>query len=180
VTLTLSDRPCAFGSEPVVFDPQTIPFQPVPIPNVCAASSYINVNIRSGPGLNYPVISTLIAHTPIQVIGLSQDGAWYAVQWGSFQGWLAASVTFVVGPCNALPVVQPPPPPALTPTPGVIIVTATPTPTEESDGTEEPTSEVTPEPEETEPVELTETVDPGGEVTPEVTAEGTVEAAPGG
>ncbi len=176
VTVTVSDTPCAFAPEPIVYDVQTIAFQPIPIANVCAASSYLNVNIRSGPGLNYPIISTLIAYSPIQVIGISQDGNWYAVQWGSFQGWLAASVTFVVGPCDALPVVQPPSPPALTPTPGVIIVTATPTSTDESDATEEPTSEVTAEPEETETVMPTET--PAGEVTPEVTAEGTVEPAP--
>ena len=180
VRFTLGSGPCGFDVEPVVYATQ-IPFQPIPIPNVCAVSSYINVNIRSGPGLNYPVISTLIAYSPMQVIGTSADGAWHVVQLGSGQGWISASVSSVVGPCTNLPVIPPP-----------AGVTATPTDeaTEEptSEVTSEPTSEVTtepgitPDPEATEPVVVpTEevTVTPE-ETSPEPPQEETVEANQGG
>jgi len=130
ISFTLSNTPCAFSPEPVVFDVRAIPFEPVPIPDVCAVSSFFNVNVRSGPGLNFPVIMLLLARTPLQVIGVSEDGNWYAVQLTNFQGWVAASVTFLSGPCDALPVVPAPEPPAQPPTPGFIIVTGTPGPTQ--------------------------------------------------
>lgn len=178
VRFTLGSTPCDFDVEPVVIA-TPVPFQPIPIPNVCAVSSYINVNIRSGPGLNYQVISTLVAYSPLPVIGTSADGAWHVVQLGSGQGWISSSVTSVVGPCTNLPVVPPPD------------TTATPT----DEATEEPTSEVTaeptgevtsepgvtPDPEGTEPVVPTE--EPSAtpeEASPEPPEEVTVEAVSGG
>ncbi len=139
ITFTLSNAPCVFGPEPVQIDFTTIPFQPIPLPNVCAASSFVNVNIRSGPGLNFPVITLLPRGRAIPIVGISQEGDWYAVQGETFLGWVSARVTFVVGPCTALPLVQAPAPPAqpptpglplLSPTPAVTIITGTPGPTQ--------------------------------------------------
>jgi hypothetical protein len=127
VTLTLSNAPCVLGPEPAPIVAATPIFQPIPIAGVCAASSRNNVNMRSGPGLNYGVILILPRFQPVQVIGVSQDGRWYGVQTQfGVQGWIAASVVSIVGPCTGLPAVQAPQPPAASPTPGIPLITVTP------------------------------------------------------
>jgi len=136
ITLTVSNAPCILGPAPVegVAFP-TPEFTPVVVQGVCAASSNRNVNIRSGPGTNYPRLALLQAGNAIQVTGQSQNGQWFVVQNEFIQGWLAASVVGVTGPCAQLPVVAAPPLPAVTATPGFpvivvqpVVVTATPGP----------------------------------------------------
>jgi hypothetical protein len=115
VTLTLSNASCVLGANQPLPTPQ---FTPVVVENVCAASSSRNVNIRSGPGTNYAVLALLPAGQPIQVTGQAQNGQWFVVQNESIQGWVAASVVGVTGPCAQLPIVAAPPLPVASPTPG--------------------------------------------------------------
>lgn len=138
ITLTLSNAPCALGVVPVESPPLPTPeFTPVVVEGVCAASSPRNVNIRSGPGTNYARLALLQADQPIQVTGQSQDGQWFVVQNEFIQGWVAARVVSVTGPCAQLPVVAAPPLPAASPTPGFpvivvlppVLITTTPGPT---------------------------------------------------
>jgi hypothetical protein len=83
--------------------------------------------VRSGPGLQFPVIALWLARNPIQVIGRSADGFWLAVQSPWFVGWMAASVVVVTGPCDTVPVIEfSAPPPAATATPGLPAATPTP------------------------------------------------------
>jgi hypothetical protein len=129
LTMTMSHGPCQLGPAPA---PETIvipapQFIPIPIEGVCAASSINNVNVRSGPGLQFPVIALWLARNPIQVIGRSADGFWWAVQSPWFVGWMAASVVVVTGPCDTVPVIEfSAPPPAATATPGLPAATPTP------------------------------------------------------
>jgi hypothetical protein len=138
ITLTLSNAPCILGEVPVEIPPSPTPeFTPVVIEGVCAASSSRNVNIRSGPGTNYARLALLRAGLPIQVTGQSQDGQWFVVQNEFIQGWVAARVVAVTGPCAQLPVVAAPPLPPASPTPGFpviivqppLLITTTPGPT---------------------------------------------------
>jgi uncharacterized protein YraI len=163
VTITLSNASCELGDVPAQVTPVPgIQFTPVPIEGACAASSPRNVNIRSGPSTNFGVVALLPASQPIQVVGQNEDGSWFAVQNEFVQGWIAASVVVLVGPCDNLPVTPIDATPAASPTPGLPAFTPTPestaevTPTVEV--TEEPTPEVTPT------VEVTE--EPTAEVTP--------------
>jgi uncharacterized protein YraI len=132
VSLTLSPGRCQVGAPPELSTIQlpAIPFTPVPIPNVCAASSNRNVNIRSGPGLQFPVLTLLPRGQAIQVIARTETG-WYAVQSNFVQGWVSGAVIFLSGPCEPIPVLVEPTPIVVTVTPTVtpVVVTATISPT---------------------------------------------------
>ena len=162
ITLTVSNAPCILGPLPVEGVPLPTPeFTPVVVEGVCAASSNRNVNIRSGPGTNYARLALLQAGNAIQVTGQSENGQWFVVQNEFIQGWLAASVVRVTGPCAQLPVVAAPPLPAVTATPGfpvivvqppvvitatpgpVLVVTATPAPPQLPTGTLPPPPQAT-------------------------------------
>jgi uncharacterized protein YraI len=49
-----------------------------------------NVNLRSGPGLDYPVVSVLPQWTGLQVMGCVNGYAWCDVQVGPDRGWIYA------------------------------------------------------------------------------------------
>lgn len=180
ITLTLSNGPCALGPAPepaaiVIPPPQ---FVPVEIPGVCAASSINNVNIRTGPGREYPVIALWMNRTPIQVVGRSEDGIWWAVQTPFFSGWMSSRVVSVVGPCDNLPVIPASgPAPAQTATPGLPMMTPTPlatmtgtvAPTAGATGTAMPTATGV-QPTATPPATALPTIQPTNEITPEATS----------
>jgi uncharacterized protein YraI len=106
--------------------PPNVPsVEPVPpasgAPYVTATTS---VNVRSGPGTNYPVYGVAPAGAIAPVTGISPDGAWYVITIStdySADGiaWVSAGYVTLSGiTADELPVVQPPPPPAeVTPEP---------------------------------------------------------------
>ena len=82
-------------------------------PSVCQATSSVNVNVRGGPGTNYPAFGSLFAGTALNVVGRNSTSTWYVVDYNGRQGWVANSVVNVTGPCASLPFIADPP----TPTP---------------------------------------------------------------
>ncbi|MGE5396640.1 MAG: N-acetylmuramoyl-L-alanine amidase [Chitinophagales bacterium] len=60
-------------------------------PSALAATGAVTgtvVNVRSGPGTNYPVLNQLGQGTSVSI--LSSQNGWYQVQWGSgHQGWMS-------------------------------------------------------------------------------------------
>jgi uncharacterized protein YraI len=94
--------------------PPTIP-APTPEPGVPTVTALTVVNVRSGPGTNYPVYGVAPQGTTLPAIGTSSDGEWYAVQIPTSvapdgTGWMSAAY---VKPENTagLPVIETPPPP---------------------------------------------------------------------
>jgi uncharacterized protein YraI len=83
-------------------------------------------NVRSGPGLVYPVISGLQAGTSVPIEGRDASGQWYAVRTGALVGWVSGIVASYGGDVSALPVIAAPPTPLPTATP--VPPTATPVP----------------------------------------------------
>jgi len=84
------------------------------IPQVVSSST---VNIRSGPGINYPVIGSLPPGNPLVVVGRNEQGSWWQIQFSEGAvGWVAGSVveTKDVG---GISIAQAPPPPQPTATP---------------------------------------------------------------
>jgi hypothetical protein len=126
IRLTLSNAPCVLGASPAQVVPAPVQILPIPIEGVCAATSARTVNLRSGPGLNFPIIGFLFAGQPIRVIGASQDNRWFFVENSFLQAWVAGSVVAVTGPCTALPLIPAPAVPPVLPTFGVPIMTVTP------------------------------------------------------
>jgi uncharacterized protein YraI len=93
------------------------PTEPLPPPESGAATvtTVTYVNVRSGPGLEYPIYFVAAPGATGQAIGISADGAWYAVALpttiaGTGTGWVSAS--YVI-PANTegLPIISAPPPP---------------------------------------------------------------------
>jgi hypothetical protein len=84
-----------------------------PKPQISAATT---VNIRSGPGTNYPVVGKLPPGQLLPIIGKNEAGTWWQVPLpDASTGWIAASVVNADGPFD-IPVVSAPPPP-VPPTP---------------------------------------------------------------
>ncbi len=92
---------------------------PVPPPSSDAPSATTTdyVNVRSGPGTNYPVLVVAPPATTGEVTGKSADGGWYQVkvptQYSSTGlGWVSASYV-VPQNTSSVPVVEAPPAPAV-------------------------------------------------------------------
>ncbi len=84
-----------------------------------ATVSSRGLNMRTGPGTNFPVIRSLVQGTPITVLGQDTTGLWlYGRLADNTLGWVARAYTNYIG---APPVVPAPPTPVYRPT-------ATPTP----------------------------------------------------
>jgi hypothetical protein len=61
-------------------------------------------NIRSGPGLDAAIIDKGDPGTAYNVIGKSQDGAWWQISVGGTEGWVADSVVRLAGEGEAVAV----------------------------------------------------------------------------
>ncbi len=93
-----------------------------------AVTAKVALNIRSGPGVNYPVIGGLPAGQSAPITGKSSDGLWWRIVFPgstSGQGWVSAQPQLSTG-SNADNVSVAAAPPAPTPTPSP---TFTPSPT---------------------------------------------------
>jgi uncharacterized protein YraI len=95
-----------------------------------SALTTADLNVREGPGQNYPVMALVTAGTELEVTGRSPDSVWWQVVYPpgtGGRGWIYAPFT---RPANtqAVPVVETPVPPTPTPTPPDT-PTATPPPT---------------------------------------------------
>lgn len=78
-------------------------------PQVVASTT---VNVRSGPGTNYPVIATLPPNLPVVIVGQNAAGTWWQIEGpDGNQGWVAASVV-QASPNVDVPIAQAPAPPA--------------------------------------------------------------------
>ncbi len=71
--------------------------------SVCSVSSNTggNVNIRSGPGINYDVVGSLAYGQSLTVTGQTQDG-WYQTTLNGQPVWVSGSVVSLHGACSQL------------------------------------------------------------------------------
>jgi hypothetical protein len=69
----------------------------------------VNVNLRQGPGTNYPVMTTIPAGAPVSVAGCS--GQWCQVSFQGQSGYIIASAIGQGPPGGPPPGYAPPPPP---------------------------------------------------------------------
>jgi micrococcal nuclease len=83
-----------------------------------------NVNIRSGPGPDYPIIGTLVAGQSLEIVGRTADSSWWQVAAPDDLGWVAAQVTTASDAGDSLPVVEGAAPPAAPPPLEAAAVTA--------------------------------------------------------
>ena len=100
--LGITDEPVAqeFARENFVVEPSS----GGPGPLVTAGDS--NINIRSGPGTDYPVIGTLPAGESMAITGRNADASWWQVETPGGAGWIAAFVTTASNTDQPIPVVD--------------------------------------------------------------------------
>lgn len=77
------------------------------------ASATLNqdLNVRSGPGTAYGIITSLAGGTTVEIIGKNSDGSWWLIALpGGNSGWISAPYT-TSSNTGDIPVVSAPPPP---------------------------------------------------------------------
>jgi endonuclease YncB( thermonuclease family) len=77
--------------------------------NAVTVRADVQVNLRSGPGTNYPLEGTLPPGQTVSAAARNAAGDWLVLDSGA---WVAAWVVTVTGDVNTLPVRAAPPPPA--------------------------------------------------------------------
>ncbi len=105
------------------------PVQPTATPvdepeTVELADASINVNVRSGPGTNYPVVDQMEPGEEADVTGRNDDESWWKINLpndsgqGVVVGWIFAELVIFEGDREDVAVTEaPPPPPTATPAP---------------------------------------------------------------
>lgn len=122
---TAADQLALIATRKVVIDLPEPPSAPETATGRATAPG--GLNVRSGPGTNFPVIGVANFGDEGEIVGRSEDGRWWAVAIPSAPGGIGwVSVDFVVA-TNAenVPVIDSPAPPVIVPT---AIPVATPTP----------------------------------------------------
>jgi len=100
---------------------------PEPTPGIPTgrATAPNGLNIRSGPGTNFPVLATVRYGTEGEIIGRSADGRWWVVRVPAApggSGWVSADFV-AVSNAGDVPIIAAPPPPV------IVVPTPAPTPT---------------------------------------------------
>lgn len=112
--------------EPIIDLPEPAPEPQTPTGTVSGTNV---LNIRSGPGTNFPIIGAARQGDTGTIVGRSQDGRWWVVDAPSLpggRGWVSADFVIARNVEN-VPVIAAPPTPA--PTPTRVPPTPAPTPT---------------------------------------------------
>lgn len=112
-----------------------------PTPSTPVAQAVRDIPVRGGPGMSYPVLTTLAADEQLEINGISEDGNWYKVVLpDGNQGWVTSASAQIVtfGNLRGVPVaLAPTDTPTYTPS---FTPTATDTPTDTPTPTNTPTS----------------------------------------
>ena len=119
------------GTNPTPAPPEVV--VPTPAPDVASVTANVEINVRSGPGTNYPAYGVAPTGSQAEVSGVSPDGGWWNISVKpenipAGNAWVSAEYVTAQNTENG-PVVQPPPPPPETapptPEPGEPTVTTT-------------------------------------------------------
>lgn len=120
-TATSEPTPAAATATP---EPPTA--TPVTEPEVRTQSA---LNVRGGPGTNYPVVGALNAGEAVRITGKNPGGDWWQIALaGGTPGWVYGPLVETSGDTGAVAVAEIPTPPAATATPLPAAPTNTPVP----------------------------------------------------
>jgi uncharacterized protein YraI len=118
-----------------------------PISKAMAQASN-SMNVRGGPGTDYPVVGAMNAGEQAEIIGKNPQADWWQVLLpGGAQGWLLGALVTTMGDTSAIAVAAniPEPPPTATPAPvAAAPVEAAPAPPAEQPPVEQPPAEQPP------------------------------------
>ena len=72
---------------------QPTPQPPTPQPGAYNLTANVNLNIRSGPAVVYPVVGWLPAGRSAQIIGRNAAASWYQIRYNAVTGWVSGPYT---------------------------------------------------------------------------------------
>ena len=110
LTITLADA----GT--MLFNPEPVAILPPPAAGTPSAQATAYVNVRSGPGTDYPVYGVMPIGTTAQVVGKNTDGSWWALSIPVAplgQGWVSGQYV-TTSNVESIPVLPAPPVPPTT------------------------------------------------------------------
>lgn len=83
--------------------------EPTATPVGCWLRFTAEVNMRLGPGLDWPPIDTTTPGLSLPALGRSADGAWWQARHNGELGWFSGEITTVqvTGACDSVPIVEP-------------------------------------------------------------------------
>jgi hypothetical protein len=112
-TAPASPTTAATTAAPPPAQPTTAPASSQPILEV----TWENLNIRAGPGVNFPIIGAMKMGDKATIIGRNAASNWWYVQFKEARGWSTADTTYsrVVGDTSKVPLVASPPTPVPAP-----------------------------------------------------------------
>ncbi len=118
-TPTLTPSPIPTATPVPVLSPSSVPTAaPTPTPLAAQVSAATTVNVRGGPGTDYPVIGTLLPNNLLPITGRNQDSSWWQVQQVNGQtGWVAGWVVEAQNVAGVQIAASIPPPPQPSPPP---------------------------------------------------------------
>ncbi len=95
---------------------------PTPQPTATPDGVFLRImsavqNVRTGPGLSYPVLGQMSQGETARLIGTSIDYSWVVISFRGQQGWLATYLLEVTGDLRTLPIIPAPPAPTVPATP---------------------------------------------------------------
>lgn len=100
-----------------------------PTPSACTARTNTDLNVRSGPGVTYPILGVLPVGQTSTVTGRDGTNTWWQIAYPAGpggSGWVSGAYVTLSGDCSTVPIGSygPPPPTAMptatnTPVPGV-------------------------------------------------------------
>ncbi|MBN1679284.1 MAG: SH3 domain-containing protein [Anaerolineae bacterium] len=67
-----------------------------------------SLNVRQGPGTDYPAVGTLSQGERADIVGRNEDGSWWAISFGSGTAWVFGGLTTTVGDVSQVPLVAAP------------------------------------------------------------------------
>ncbi len=74
------------------------------------------INVRNGPGANYPIIGKLAPGQQYRITGRNASGDWWQFDFNDQPGWVSAHLVQTAGPLTAIALVSAPPTPTQAPT----------------------------------------------------------------
>jgi len=81
------------------------PAAPAPPPQPFVIAHQSGVNLRSGPGMDYSRLGTLVLGARVAIVGRSSDSSWWLVSTPVGLAWVAADVVVAYDVNDAIPVV---------------------------------------------------------------------------
>ena len=76
-----------------------------------------HANIRSGPGLDYPIVATLQPSVTAPITGRNDDESWWQIDLNNVSGWVIGQLIETLGMTTSVQPRQAAPPPTGTPSP---------------------------------------------------------------